>query len=179
MVAQRTAAEAQKPCPEARPRLHNKMEMYEIRGDGYPPRPVLPYYARRDIAGYLREGERFTVVEERAVIDGVFLRIEGNTGWVLSAARSGTFCQRMGAEADQGDGWAKGAWRGSKEQGSGSQRTWEKEDQKWNGWSWNLYPSSRGWVLCCLAKCAMSSPLLCCSRATTHVPAKSEKRRSW
>ena len=47
------------------------------------------------MVGFLRKGEEFTVVEERASSDGTLLRIEGNKGWAFSASRSGTFCQRV------------------------------------------------------------------------------------
>ncbi|CAE7679101.1 rnf217 [Symbiodinium sp. CCMP2456] len=164
MVAQRTPTEAQRPFPEAAPTLLCNKQHRSGNSHVADQKPIHcrttawkctrfggmdirrgPYYARRDIAGFLKEGECFTVVEERdAGTDGLFLRLEGEKGWVFSAGRSGIFCQRMGAEGAEGDGWAKDAWGGSKEQGSGFQRTWAKEEQTWRGWSWNSYPSGSG-----------------------------------
>ncbi|CAE7941773.1 rnf217 [Symbiodinium necroappetens] len=203
MVAQCAATEAQRPCPhrggnssvaEQRHSPCRTTRWKRTRSGGTDIRQG-PHHARRDNAGFIREGECFTVVEERvAGTDGLFLRLEGEKGWVFSAGRSGIFCQRMGTEAAEGDGWAKDAWtwRGSTEQGSGSQRTWAREEQKWSGWNWNSYPSgSGGWVLGCLAKMCHDTATAMFFRVLPHISspatlqekenycAKSGRHRSW
>ncbi|CAE7570876.1 rnf217 [Symbiodinium microadriaticum] len=126
MVAQCAATEAQRPCPhrggnssvaEQRHSPCRTTKWKRTRSGGTDIRQG-PHHARRDNTGFIREGECFTVVEERgAETDGLFLRLEGEKGWVFSAGRSGIFCQRMRTEAAEGDGWAKDAWtwRGSTE----------------------------------------------------------------
>ena len=165
MVAQHTATEAQKPCPHrgGNSNVTSRGTAHAVQQNGSARDPAARISGKdrttQDETTQVSSGKVSASLHRRrgtgAETDGLFLRLEAEKGWVFSAGRSGIFCQRTGTEAAVGDGWAKDAWtwRGFTEQGSGSQRTWAKEEQKWSGWNWNSYPSgSGGWVLGCLAK---------------------------
>ena len=182
MVAQCAATEAQRPCPhrggnssvaEQRHSPCRTTKWKRTRSGGTDIRQG-PHHARRDNTGFIREGECFTVVEERgAETDGLFLRLEGEKGWVFSAGRSGIFCQRMRTEAAEGDGWAKDAWtwRGSTEaQGlSGHGRERSRNGVGGIGTVIRAAPEAGFWILGCLAKmCHDTATAMFFSGATTY-----------
>ena len=52
-----------------------------------------PYYARKDVMGFIKQDQIFTVVEEQRCRYGAgyFLKLEDG-GWVFSESRTVTFC---------------------------------------------------------------------------------------
>ena len=151
----------------AHPKQYQEQTMWKcVRAGGMDIRKG-PHYARRDVVGFLRKGEEFTVVEERASSDGILLRIEGNKGWVFSQSRSGTFCQRVVADA-LGRGWtsSKDTWKDSSSTWASKPMedtwTWDKEHKQ--EWQWkdarrNTYPG--GWVAC-RTHASLLLMLMCC-----------------